>query len=1094
MLSLHRLLLADDVRMSLGSAHVLCFQELPLSCLQQWQYMFSDFHVLCNDDTCSRPGHGLVVMVRKKYQCQIMHHSTYILSVRISDPLNPCFPPFYVANTYIPPHGKTHLAGALKPIWADLGEYVGHLQTIFPVLVVGDFNTTSSFNNRHFMNFKKKYDLSHIDCLANTCHTASGHFSCVDYILASQLMLPIVEFHGPSYFAFNPSDHLPMSCTLHIPLSTLNVHKPAFLSNDICHYRWSPEAQPILLEYIINALNPFQKLDSCELDLPYDDVNDIQAWLSDILYNAGSQAHLIKRFDDPVPPLHHKPPTLHLPQHARFIKKQILFLTRRGCTSHTPNLVRHLRHQFKKHVKWAKVRLSWYRGRLFQSYLRFQGKKFWKPWHQRALSLVQASQIPLTRWKQHYTNLFTESSHSLDRSLDKYIRHIPTDRRQQVHDAIMGEFTAGEILEAVMRFNNAAAQGADHIPTQLLSIHVKSPTHGVRYPVLDALLPFFNCVLSTHKMPDIWNISIINPIFKKGDSDMPNNFRPISLSSCLYRLFMAAMTHRVSDALKQYHILPDTQFAFTQDRNAEQAATTLHQAILSQEGGTVVAAFIDLKQAYDRVQHNMLFHVLEKTGLPCDFIDIVQKAYASAQFTIRTAAGFTDLVPYTRGLRQGCPMSPLLFNLYFGVVDQWLNKWVPFLGIDVGFHESLLRAVYYADDVVLLATSVVDLQRLVNRFEQCASRLHMLINPDKSSLLVFNNHNNVQGQLSVESGIIRQANQYIYLGVVFSTDMNWGLAQHHREQLADKQFQAVVAYLKSQHLSNALVTGTHFNQNIMQTMLYGVGVWGWEFFSSWDWIHNPFQRKQAKLFRVILHLPINTPIAAIMCESGLWPILYYAIKHAVKHVQDLSRAGSRMLDHLVGLDVHDGIMQRYQSFLQVVSPNDPLDQPGLVLDKVVDIYLDKLHGLAHDPRVADDNGRHHRKVSTYFQWMWNGRLHSRPKFYYVDLDHDIYMTGIRTRLMDAALPVYMRYKTRYDQCICPLCHVGPCDLRHVFVDCHELSCLRDYHLAWLGGQKLRFPELFTSGDPHVWTYVHRVISQFRGLCSYPRGRRSEIED
>ena len=226
----------------------------------------------------------------------------------------------------------------------------------------------------------------------------------------------------------------------------------------------------------------------------------------------------------------------------------------------------------------------------------------------------------------------------------------------------------------------------------------------------------------------------------------------------------------------------------------------------------------------------------------------------------------------------------------------------------------------------------------------------------------------------------------------------------------------------------------------------------------------------------------------------MWPILYYAIKHAVKHVQDLPRAGSKMLNHLVGLDVPGGILQRFQSFLHFVFPVGSPYEPELVLDKVLDMYLDKLRALARDPRALDDNGRHHRKLSTYFQYMWNGRLHKRPKFYDVHLDHDIYSTGLHLRFMDAALPVYMRYKSRYDSCVCPLCHLGPCDLRHVFVDCHELSCLRDYHAAWLGGHKLQFPALFTSGDPHVWLYIHRVISSFRGLCSYSRGRHRDMDD
>lgn len=721
-------------------------------------------------------------------------------------------------------------------------------------------------------------------------------------------------------------------------------------------------------------------------------------------------------------------------------------------------------------------------------------RQFWQPWHKKSAILVQASQIQLSRWRMHFEQLFSEPCRGWDCSLDAYIKRIPEHALGEVQQVLMQQFDLSDLIVTWHRINKKAAQGIDHLPTQLLGISRRDENHNLQYPVLQALLPLFNAVLTTHSMPNLWHISIIKPIYKnKGEVDDPNNFRPISLSTSCYRLFMATLTFRLEQVLIEHNIIPDTQFAFTEKRNCNHAATMLHHAVMAVGDTThIAAAFIDLKQAYDRVQHDMLFHVLQIMGLPEAFVDIVRRSYDAAEFTVQTSCGFTPLVPYSRGVKQGCPMSPLLFNIYFGIVDSYLAMHAHDIGLNVGF-TSLLRAIYYADDVVLFAPSMTHLQELFDIFEKCAAKLNMLVNPTKSAVLLFNGCRKGVGQINTSRGPILIAEEYRYLGIIVTPNFDWEKARKHRADLAESDRAIVTCYLKKQQLFHMQAITTHFNANVMQTLLYGCPVWGWPFFLAWDFVHNPFQKQLSFLIRDMLRLPKNTPDVVYMCESGVWPIFYYAVKQAAKFVIGLPDTNSKMLLHLINLPLPHGILEQYKCLVQRMStlvPDMPLSissNAGGFLNALEQAYMSILHAQCTDPR---DPCALHLKSPSYLNWIWNGRLHRRPFFYDVDLPIKQYILCLKTRFLCSNLPAYHQLYKPLLQRTCPLCRnlaSGPCDLQHVLAECPYTFPIYQSAVGDLGPEALQFPRLLSSKNSAVWKYIAnclQLILKYTGVHKY----------
>jgi Reverse transcriptase (RNA-dependent DNA polymerase) len=440
------------------------------------------------------------------------------------------------------------------------------------------------------------------------------------------------------------------------------------------------------------------------------------------------------------------------------------------------------------------------------------------------------------------------------------------------------------------------------------------------------------------------------------------------------------------------------------------------------------------------------------------------------------------LVKYCRGVKQGCPMSPLLFNIYFSIVDRYLDTNASQLGLDVGSAHTL-RCIYYADDVVLLAHSMQQLQSLFDLFEKCASQLNMIVNPIKSGVIVFNGHGDRStNTLMSVRGPIQNVKEYCYLGIIINAECTWEQARLHRADLANKDRDTVVSYLKSQHLYHMQAIATHFNANIMQTLLYGCPVWGWSYFLSWDLIRNPFQCQLSQLIRTVYKLPISTPHIALMCESGVWPIMYYALKQTTKFVEGLQDTNSHMLQHLVDLPLQDGVRQRFAALQQrihalnglqqqhPVQPDQPHQQSNF-MEVLENTYTHILQQQAADPRDANCE---HRKIASYLQWIWNGKLHKRPKFYDMDLNARQYHLCLHTRFLHSYLPVYHQVYKPFQERTCPLCHSqqsGPCDLQHVLSECPHTLLIYNQTVGELGPEALLFPQLLSSNNVDVWKYI-----------------------
>jgi hypothetical protein len=348
--------------------------------------------------------------------------------------------------------------------------------------------------------------------------------------------------------------------------------------------------------------------------------------------------------------------------------------------------------------------------------------------------------------------------------------------------------------------------------------------------------------------------------------------------------------------------------------------------------------------------------------------------------------------------------------------------------------------------------------------------------------------------LKCKQGAIRTASSYCYLGIQFTSRLAWADAASYRDQLAENSMRTVINYLKATYKRSMQVVTTHFNANIMSTMLFGCGVWGWDLMlpDKADWIHNAWQSRLSNTVTEVLHIPPTTATVIIMCESGIWPLVYYAIKQAVTLAHSFQHIHSQMFDCAMSMHTTGGFFDNLHALLaQLDLPYNNLPSLDEVMDVVHNKYIDMLDAMRIDPTLPHHP---HRKISAYLSWMWNGKLHCRVPFHKACVSVHEYHTGLHARMMNASIPVNVHTYKHFTDRMCPLCHADVCDMRHVFVDCAAIGHIRNHYASILGGVAIGFPKLFKSGDPRVWAYVDAMLSPFKDVCQRKKTRKRNRDD
>ena len=332
------------------------------------------------------------------------------------------------------------------------------------------------------------------------------------------------------------------------------------------------------------------------------------------------------------------------------------------------------------------------------------------------------------------------------------------------------EFTMMELVHAIKNMNSKTSIDPSGISNKMLKYSG---------PILkERLLELFNQCLLVKKVPKSWRHSEITMLLKPGqDSSIVNSYRPISMTSCIARLFERMVLSRLQQFLKNNNLIIKNQSGFRKSRQTRD--NLFHLIQKSQESFNKeeksLAIFFDVAAAFDKVWHQGLLFKLYSLGIPPYLIDIIKAFLDERTFVVKINGEKSSIKIIECGVPQGGVLSPTLFSIY-----------VNDLPLAEGVNESTLL---FADDILYnirykykeknrctldaKEKAQKKAQEYLNRLEHWMNEWRLTLAPHKCAHIVFSkarDHDDVM-DLKLYGTNIPWDSAPKFLGIVFDTNL-----------------------------------------------------------------------------------------------------------------------------------------------------------------------------------------------------------------------------------------------------------------------------------------------------------------------------------
>ena len=196
-----------------------------------------------------------------------------------------------------------------------------------------------------------------------------------------------------------------------------------------------------------------------------------------------------------------------------------------------------------------------------------------------------------------------------------------------------------------------------------------------KYPKL--IIKLFNRILQSNCIIPDWLISLIVSIHKKGSKTDPTNYRGISLLSCLGKPFLTILHNRLWKFVNEKNILPTSQLGFVKGSRTSDPHVILNNLIdeyCQKNKKYIYSCFVDFEKAFDTIPRDLLFKKLFNMGINGNFFNILKHLYNDDTASLKMQNKISKPFRTNQGVRQGCVLSPLLFNLYMADFTEEINK------------------------------------------------------------------------------------------------------------------------------------------------------------------------------------------------------------------------------------------------------------------------------------------------------------------------------------------------------------------------------------------------------------------------------------
>ena len=370
-----------------------------------------------------------------------------------------------------------------------------------------------------------------------------------------------------------------------------------------------------------------------------------------------------------------------------------------------------------------------------------------------------------------------------------------------------------EVKYAMKRMKSGKAPGTDDIRIEQLKA---LDEEGIKI-----LTDLCNEVYSTGNIPGEMKHSIFVKLPKKANAIECSDYRTLCLMSNITKIILRIITERNRRIFERES--GKTQSGFKQGMGTREGIFSLRIITekLLEKHKKIYICFIDYKKAFDRVYHAMLLEILKKFEIDGKDLKLIMNLYWQQTASIKTEEGQSNSFGIKRGVRQGCVLSPSLFNVY---TESIFKEFEELPGIKM-FGE-FINNLRYADDTVLLAESEEQLQALVDAVKVGSLKYGLEMNTKKTKTMVIRKDvkDATKVRIKVDDVILEQVEKYQYLGQVITEDGRCETEIKRRIQIARTNFLKMKDVLVTKKLSMR-TRKKLLHCYVISTLIYAAETW-----------------------------------------------------------------------------------------------------------------------------------------------------------------------------------------------------------------------------------------------------------------------------
>ena len=447
-------------------------------------------------------------------------------------------------------------------------------------------------------------------------------------------------------------------------------------------------------------------------------------------------------------------------------------------------------------------------------------------------TLLKDKAAILARWAQYFGTLLNNANPTDPSAIDE-LPQLP------VANELDADITESEVAEAISSLKAGKAAGPDGLPPDLFIYGGPA--------IVKLLTDFCRRCWQERDVPSQWlRANIVTIYKKKGAKSDCGNYRGLSMLDVAGKVLAKVLNKRFNSSIAE-RILPESQSGFRAGRSTTDMIFVCRQIIekAREQQEPISIGFVDLRKAFDTVNREMLFRVLERFGCPPTFLHLVRALHTNNTATVRAGGELSEAFAVTMGVKQGCVLAPLLFNVFLLAVTILASNGPatePNAGVKLRYRcdggafrlqrlkargrvsQVNVRDLQYADDAAVLARTPAELQAELTQTNTQFSRMGLLMNKEKTEVM-HRPTAHEQPAVIIDGTQLPVATDFTYLGSIISNSGSIDREINHRISRASAAF----GCLKDRvYLNRHLKLGTKikvYNAIVISTLLYGSETW-----------------------------------------------------------------------------------------------------------------------------------------------------------------------------------------------------------------------------------------------------------------------------